>query len=213
MIIVALLASALACAPPSDPSAIGFWESASTSRGGIGHSIELMANGEVLTATTVIVDLAYRVADGKLFVAESAEALSGGLDGAAFTVADDVLVQADGKGGEVRKERLGGRSPGTSPLVGVWRYRHYTGAIAYERYTAGGRVLFRLPMTSVRGCYRATGDVLSFDTAQRSSAAQYNIAGETLTLRSPQGRSSAYRRAEPWYPRDRPDYRPASGGY
>jgi hypothetical protein len=28
-----------------------------------------MANGEVLSATTVIVDLVYRVADGKLFVA------------------------------------------------------------------------------------------------------------------------------------------------
>ena len=86
MIIVALLASILGCAPPSDTSVVGFWESEATSRGGIGHAIELNANGELLRSTTVIFDQVYRVVGGKLFIAENAQALDGAKDGPAFRV-------------------------------------------------------------------------------------------------------------------------------
>ncbi len=204
--IIALVASVLGCVPPSDTSVVGFWESEATSRGGIGHSIELKANGELLSSTTVIVDQLYRAAGGKVFIAESAEALSGTIDGTAFEVTKDRLVQTDEKGGEIRKERLGGPGQGTSPLIGAWQYRHYTGVIAFERYTEDGRFLFRLPMTSQHGCYRATSGSLSFDTAERKSTRHYTIVGATLTLRSADGKAYAYRRAEPWYPRDQLDY-------
>ena len=206
--IVALLASVLACQPPLDTSVVGFWESEATSQGGIGHSIELKGNGELLSSATVILDQVYRVGGGKLLIAENAQALKGATDGPAFSVTKDLLVQKDEESGEIRKERLGGQGQGASPLVGAWRYRHYTGAIAFERYTEDGRVLFRLPMTSQPGCYRAASGSLSFDTAQRKSTMQYTLVGTTLTLRSADGRSSAYRRAEPWYPRDRLDYQP-----
>ena len=202
------LAGVLACVPPSDVSAVGFWESRATSRGGIGQSIELKANGELSSSTTIIVDALYRAADGKLFIAEGAKALSEATDGAAFTVTKDLFVQGDGQGGEIRKERLGGEIEGTSPLVGSWRYRHYTGAIAFERYTEDGRVLFRLPMTSQQGCFGGAGDSLSLDLAGRKTTMRYTLAGDVLTLRSAEGRSYAYRRAEPWYPRDRIDYQP-----
>jgi hypothetical protein len=208
VVIIAFLASILSCVPPSDTSVIGFWESENTSRGGIGQSIELKVSGELLSSATILVDQVYRAADGKLFIAESAKALSGANDGAAFKVIKDFLVQSDGEGGEIRKERLGGQGEGPSPLVGAWKYRHYTGAIAFERYMEDGRFLFRLPMTSQPGCYGATGDSLSLDTGGRTSTMQYTLAGATLTLRSADGKSYCYRRAEAWYPRDRIDYQP-----
>ena len=208
MIIIALVASVLGCVPPSDTSVVGFWESETTSRGGIGQSIELKANGELLSSTTVIVDQIYRAADGKLFIGDSAKTLTEAKDGTAFNVTKDLLVQTDQTDGEIRKKRLGGQVQGTSPLVGAWQYRHYTGAIAFERYTEDGRFLFRLPMTSQHGCYRATSDSVSLDTAGRKSTMQYTLAGASLTLRSADGKSYAYRRAEPWYPRDRVDYQP-----
>ena len=81
MIIVALLASVLGCAPPSDTSVVGFWESEAVSRGGIGDSIELKTNGEWLRATTAILDQVYRVGGGKLFMADSAQDLDRTTDG------------------------------------------------------------------------------------------------------------------------------------
>lgn len=208
MIIIAILASVLGCVPPSDTSVVGFWESETTSRGGMGQSIELKANGELLSSTIVIVDQIYRAADGKLFIGDSSKTLTEAKDGTAFNVTKDLLVQTDQTDGEIRKERLGSLAQGTSPLVGAWQSRHYTGAIALERYTEDGRFLFRLPMTSQPGCYRATSDSLSLDTAGRKSTMQYTLVGPTLTLRSADGKSYAYRRAEPWYPRDRIDYQP-----
>ena len=211
MVIIALVASVLACVTPSDTSAVGFWESETTSRGGIGQSIELKANGELVSATTVMVDQVYRAADGKLFIAEGAKALSEAKEGAAFTVTKDFFVQKDDQGGEIQRKRLSGQAQGTSPLVGAWQYRHYTGAIAFERYMEDGRFMFRLPMTSQQGCYGATSDSLSLDTAGRKTTMQYTVAGATLTLRSAAGKSYTYRRAEPWYPRDRIDYQPPKG--
>jgi hypothetical protein len=199
LVAIAFVASVLACVAPPDAAVVGFWESESTSRGGIGQTIELKASGELLSAMTIMVDGVYRTADGKLFVAEG---------GAPYKVTKDALVQTDDKGDEIRKERVGGQAEGKDPLVGAWRYRHYTGAIAFERYTEDGRLFFRLPMTSEHGCYRATNDSLSLDIAGRTSTAQYTVAGTTLTLRSADGKTHAYRRAEPWYPRERIDYQP-----
>jgi hypothetical protein len=199
VVVTALVASVLGCVAPSDSAVVGFWESESTSRGGIGQTIELKASGELLSSTTVMVDAVYRTADGKLFIAGSS---------APFKVTKDVLVQTDEKGDEIRKERVGGQAAGKDPLVGAWRYRHYTGAVAFERYTEDGRLLFRLPMTSQQGCYRATGDALSLDPSGRTSTAQYTVVGTTLTLRSADGKTYTYRRAEPWYPREQIDYQP-----
>jgi len=199
MVVIALVASVLGCAAPSDTAVVGFWESESTSRGGIGQTIELKASGEFLSSTAVMVDQLYRTADGKLFVAGN---------GAPYKVTRDVLVQTDDKRDEIRKERVGSRAAGKDPLVGVWRYRHYTGAIAFERYTEDGRLLFRLPMTSEQGCYRATGDALSLDIDGRTNMAQYTVAGTRLTLRSADGKTHTFRRTEPWYPRERIDYQP-----
>ena len=199
MVVVAFVASVLGCVASTDTAVVGFWESESTSRGGIGQTIELKASGELLSSMTIMVDEVYRTADGKIFIAGS---------GAPFTVTKDALVQTDDKGDEIRKERVGGQAAGKDPLVGAWRYRHYTGTVAFERYTEDGRLLFRLPMTSEHGCYRAASDALSLDIAGRTSTAQYTVAGTTLTLRSADGKTYAYRRAEPWYPRERIDYQP-----
>jgi hypothetical protein len=176
VVVIALVAAVLGCVTPPDTAVVGFWESENVSLGGIGQSLELKASGELISSTTVMVDAAYRTADGKLFIA--------GESGAPFKVTKDVLVQTDDMGDEIRKERVGSQAAGKGPLVGVWRYRHYTGAVTFERYTEDGRFLFRLPMTSQHGCYRVTSDALSLDIAGRANTAQYTLAGTTLTLRS-----------------------------
>ena len=54
-----ILTSTIVCQPVSDVGQIGFWESVSTSRGGIGSSIELKSDGSYNNAVVVLVDLAY----------------------------------------------------------------------------------------------------------------------------------------------------------
>jgi len=207
MITVLLLAGALGCTPPSDASVVGFWESEATSRGGIGHSFELKSNGDLLSSTLVMVDQVYRVADGKLFTAETPKALNTVTNGMTFKIAKDLLVQSDADGGEIRKERLGAQVGAGGSLTGAWRYQHYTGAIAFELYTADGRVLFRLPMTSDEGCYDAANGSVTLATPKGKNTMQYTLDRATLTLRNVSGKPHAYRRADPWYPRDQPDYR------
>jgi outer membrane protein assembly factor BamB len=208
LLILALLASALGCVSPGDTALIGFWESEATSQGGIGHTLELKADGELVTSFTVMVDGVYRATAGSLFIAENAKALAETTDGTRFTITQNLFVYTDSDGQEVRKERLGVQPRASTPLVGDWRYRHDTGAIAYERYTDDGRLLFRLPMGSWQGCYRAASGSFSMSTPQVNSTMQYTLASGRLTLREGAGKSSAYRRAEPWYPRDLLDYQP-----
>src|SRR5262245_65070652 len=198
----------MGCIAPSDTSLIGFWESEATSQGGIGHTLELKADGEVVTSFAVMVDGVYRTTAGSLFFADNAKALAEATNGASFTITQNLFVQKGSDGQEIRKERLGVQPRASTPLVGDWRYRHYTGAIAYERYTDDGRFLFRLPMGSEQGCYRAASGSLTMNTPLVDGTMQYPLAGGRLTLRESAGKSSAYRRAEPWYPRDLVDYQP-----
>ena len=209
MLILVLLASAMGCMPPSDTSLIGFWESETTSQGGIGHSLEMKANGELVTSFIVMVDGVYRTTAGSLFFAENAKVLAETTDGAPFTITQNLFVQRDSDGQEIRKERLGAQPRASAPLVGDWRYRHYSGAIAYERYTDDGRLLFRLPMGSWQGCYRAASGAFSMNTPKVNTTMHYTLTSGRLTLREGAGKSSVYRRVEPWYPRDLVDYQPS----
>ena len=121
MLILVLLASAMGCIAPSDTSLIGFWESEATSRGGIGHTLELKADGELVTSFVVMVDGVYRATAGSLFFAENAKALAETTDGAPFTITQNLFVQRDSDGQEIRKARLGVEPRASTPLIGDWR--------------------------------------------------------------------------------------------
>jgi hypothetical protein len=87
----------------------------------------------------------------------------------------------------------------------VWRYRHYTGALAFERYTMDGRMYFRLPMRSFVGRYALKGRELSLTQSNRPMV-RMTVAfdgGDTLNL-SGNNRTTPYRRdaAGPWYERE-----------
>lgn len=209
-----VLAAVAACAAPADSDLVGLWESAQTSKGGIGHTLEFKADGSFLEAITVLVDLAYRVEHRKLFVAETAAAAKQAKDGSQVKVDGDVLVVTGPDGATERRTRMAKDGPATS-IVGAWSYRHYTGGIAYERYHPDGRLSFRLPMTSSAGCYRTRAGTLSLVFADnRANTLGYSRTGDRLDVRSGKDKTTGYRRsaAGPWYPRDRIDYRPPEPG-
>src|SRR4051812_13001858 len=152
---------ALSCPEPAALELAGFWESRNTSKGGIGHTLELRKDGTFVEATTVIVDSTYHVSGDRLLLDAMSEDQTIARDGVEFRVEGDLLIAKAPDGPEVRKQRVGKAEPGSPPIVGIWRFRHDTGAIAYEKYGADGRVSLRLPLASSTGCYKVQGDRLA----------------------------------------------------
>lgn len=193
-------AHALTCSPPETQDLVGLWESRETSKGGIGHTVEFRPDGTYVEATTVIVDFTYRVSGDRLTVEEVKED-----QGARIEIQGDTLIQTQRDGSTLKKKRLGKVEEGSPAIVGAWRYRHPTGVTAYERYTPDGRLLFRLPMTSSTGCYKAAGDRLSFHKHDgKETALSLEMKTGELVLKSPGKSATVYGRAAdgPWYDRE-----------
>jgi hypothetical protein len=212
MIALLLLAAAINCPEPKSSELVGLWESASTSQGGIGHTIEFRPDGTIIEAATVIVDLHYRIVGDRLSVGAEPLPLEPDPTGATTLRFEGARLLATAPDGTVvERERLGQAIAGQPAIVGVWRYRHSTGGIAFERYTPDGRVRFRLPMKSSSGCYvpAAKRVTLTMSRKETETRLQFELRGDELTLTG-QGRTSRYLRDEagPWYDRKHLDYKP-----
>jgi hypothetical protein len=204
MMVLVLAATFLSSTVQTTPL-VGLWDSATTSRGGIGSTLEFRADGTFVEATTVIVNGYYRIIDGRLVVgdqplgsqADAAKSLRIEVDG-------DVLRLTAPDGAVLRKDRVGRPEVGKPAIVGAWRYRHDTGTTAFERYTDDGRMFFRLPMKSSVGRYVLQGNKLLLKRPNQADRAMTVVlAGDELTLTSTD-RTANYRRdkAGPWYDRE-----------
>jgi len=207
-----LITAIINCTAPSNSDLVGLWESEQVSKGGIGHTLEFKSDGSYVEATTVIVDMRYRFENGKLAVFESQVSPDTIMDSSAAIIFEDnghILKGADGS--TVRKERIGKAPPkGISPIIGAWQYRHYTGGMAFERYTPDNVMQFRLPMTSSTGCYAVEKDQLNIIQKDKKTKIPIKLNGGQLALENENKSPSRYRRdqAGAWYPRDKIDYKP-----
>lgn len=203
---VLALTAALLAPGLQTPSLVGLWDSATTSSGGIGSTLEFRADGTFVEATTVIVNAFYRATGGRLVIAERPIAAQAPADmSVRIEVEGDVLRWTGPDGSIVRKERLGRPEAGQPPIVGAWRYRHDTGTTAFERFTDDGRMFFRLPMKSWVGRYVLKGSELVLTRPNQADVVmQIVLRSDDLSLASG-GRTTTYRRdhAGSWYDRER----------
>lgn len=170
---------------PTPTSIVGLWDSATTSTGGIGSTLEFRADGTFVEATTVIVNAYYRVTAGRLVIDERPVGPQAPAAMAVrVEVEGDVLRWTGPDGAMVRKERLGRPEAGKPAIVGAWRYRHDTGTTAFD-VLKGSELLLTRP-------------------SQADVAMKVVLMGDDLTL-STNDRTSSYRRdtAGPWYERER----------
>ncbi|HYC56518.1 MAG TPA: hypothetical protein VEL28_16430 [Candidatus Binatia bacterium] len=202
-----LLPASTACAPVAASELTGRWESSATTRGGIASVLEFRTDGTYLRSLTVIVDSRY-VADGDMLRNPgTGEADSGSP--VRFRIENDRLIR-NGMRGEERAERVGRPEPGAPPIVGAWRYRHYTGGTAFERYTTDGRMLFRLPMPgTTKGCYRldAEASKLTISAGGQDHQTAIQVAGDELQFMDGD-HARPYHRSEfgPWYEIEKVEY-------
>jgi hypothetical protein len=192
---------ALTCPEPGTNDLAGLWESQQTTKGGIGHTVEFRPDGTFVEATTVMVDSVYRIAGDHLLIGEAPEE----VQDSTFRIEGDTLVQAGPNGSTLRKERVGKAGAGSPAIVGVWRFRDVTGAIAFERYTEDGRVLLRLPLAGSTGCYKLAGDRLAMSKPDRKDVAvPFDLKAGELVLKGPGKNPVTYGQvaAGPWYDRE-----------
>ena len=198
-----LLCVALLSSAPEATDLVGLWESGETSKGGIGPTLEFRADGTFVEGTVVIVDAYYRLVGDRLVIGgqppgaepDTAKAPRIRLEG-------DRMIQTGPDGAEVHKERVGKPVEGQPAIVGTWRYKHYSGAIAFERFTDEGRMHFRLPMVSSVGRYVSKADGLVLSQPNRPKVkVTARLHGDTLSLSGSDGRTTEYRRVEAgaWY--------------
>ena len=88
--------------------------------------------------------------------------------------------------------RVGATVPSAAPIVGTWSYTHYTGTTAYELYTPGGTMVLMVPMQVQQGTYAKGENALTLQLPK--GTASIIVKGDVLTLVSPEGQSSTFRR-------------------
>lgn len=199
--VIWFLAAVLLPAPIQPADLVGLWESTTTSRGGIGQAFEFRSDGTCAESTTVIVDGYYRLIGDHLVQGEKPPGPDADTSKSIrITIDGDVLTATGPDGSIIQKERIGGKTASTG-LVGSWRYHHYTNAVAFERYTADGRMSFRLPMVSSVGrCTMQDGKLTLVRQDQPDATMTIGLEGGVLTLEGG-GKLTHYRRsaAGPWY--------------
>jgi hypothetical protein len=207
-----LISAVLMCSAPASKDLLGLWETEQVSRGGIGHTIEFKPDGSCVEALSVIVDFHYRIENGRLISGENEFSTNTNAKDAPEIVFEGDTLILKGKDPDcatIRMERLGKKNSDKLSIIGAWRYRHYTGGIAYERFTPDGRVNFRLPMTTSTGCYIIDGKQLTLIKSNNEEASMpFKAQGDRLELVNKNKPETRYRReqAGAWYPRDKIDY-------
>jgi hypothetical protein len=188
------------CSAATSTQLVGLWESRETSKGGLGHAMEFRADGSFVETFAILLNLFYRISGDHLALVEAPAAADTVLD-MTFRIDGSVLTETGADGSTLTKERFG-KPPAVAPtLAGVWRYRHDTGALAYERYADDGTFQFRLPMRSVTGCFTLAGDRLRL-APQAASQTVMTISWRAGDLVLPgRGKDAVYRRepAGAWY--------------
>ena len=182
------------CAPPGSGELVGYWESVDRSRGSLGKMLELRPDGSFIEGMAVMLDRFYRVEGDRVAVGERPLARMEDADQVlGFAVEGSALVQ-DFPAPGLRKQRFGVEA-GELPIVGVWRYRHPAGPVAFERYTAEGRFLLRMPVTSAAGCYTASQRKLVFRRLRsRAVDHRYELDGDRLVMRIDGSEPTSFRR-------------------
>lgn len=200
-IVASLLLAGLTCTQPASDVLLGRWESHEVTRGGIGKVIDFRDDGTFVTAISVIVRLHYDL-DGDILTVTDPAGSPGSQQPPPTHIrfeGDKFLEVAPGGSSFVR-DRVGEAEPGKPIILGVWRYRHYTGGIAFERYTEDGNILLRLPMKSSTGCYLlSTGgtEVVLTVEGEEVKTVPFRVEGTQLKIQTA-GRPAGVYDLSPW---------------
>ena len=144
---------------------IGVWESADTTKGGLGAIYEFREDGGLVAGIGALVNLTYDPQDPNL---------------------QQLLPDSKVPGDESQPQKIMDGPAGSAPYVGVWKFRHYTGGIAYQWITDDGRILLRVPFPIPWSRYEVKGNkLLVFQKGCPRQEFLFKVTEKTLELTKP----------------------------
>ena len=194
--LVAMTLSSVQDLPAQDTSALyGRWESASTSRGGIGQTLEFTAGGDLIAITGVLINGKYHT-DGSRLIRRVPDDTNDLV--VQFRVHGDTLLQWVPAAADTQRMYRTALSTSRAGITGQWSYTHYTGATAFEHYTTDGRWRFRLPSRSDTSSYEVRGDSIFVRGGVLAGRYRWSLGNDTLSLESldPAGPAARYVRVQ-----------------
>jgi TonB family protein len=201
MLLATVFTLAIASSEPSAPSLVGLWESKAR-QGGIGQIFEFHSDGTFVSGLVVVVDMPYRVESNQLVIGGEASGPGARSGPSSFRFEGEALLEIASDGSVVRKERISPKDARSATIVGDWRYCHYAGAMAYERYTDDGQLRLRIPVKTSSGRYAFADGVVTMSGGQPPvPQMKVQIEGEKLVQSGPHGETAEYARAgtTAWY--------------
>jgi len=170
---------------------IGEWATVSTSRGGLGGTRAYDTNGVVSVGFGAVLNLQYKVDDGKLIMTGE----NCPLPPQAFTIAGDILTLTDPQ--SEKKQTLtrvkGSEGEG---IVGKWTGDHYTGTKQVMHFTTNMNCYFSVPMLSLTGSFTLDGNTLTEEFPKKGKTEwKWEVKDDVLTMTKADGsKTEKYKR-------------------
>jgi hypothetical protein len=187
--------------PAADDPLVGFWESTDREQGGMGYFMSLRADGQYFAGMGVMVHVKWFLVGDTLELRNPAGEPENRVVFSLDWNGEQVHFR-DADGNDVVRTRVGAAPSVDKPLVGVWRFTHPNGAIAYERYLPDGTMYLRIPNpnTVQPGAWHRQDDRLVLAPMGGPVASSpVTVEGDVLTMDDGNGKKREMKRTDAWY--------------
>jgi len=170
---------------------IGEWVPVSTSRGGLGGTRAYDTNGVVSVGFGAVLNLKYKLDDGKLSImGENCP-----LPPQTFTIAGDTLTLTNPKS-EKEQKLTRVKNSGGDGIVGKWTGDHYTGAKQVMHFTTNMNCYFSVPIISLTGYFSLDGNKLTEEFPKKGKTEwKWEVKDDVLTMTKTDGsKTEKYKR-------------------
>ena len=200
MVALLLVLALAGSSPVGSPASglVGQWESAVRTAGGIGNILEFRADGGVTQISAAMGEADYRLEGEWLraFWKDPAGKVSEVDTILEFEGDRHFLEKAEDGSESTWSERVGEPVPKAGPLLGQWCSLYLETMPAYREFTAG-RMVNRLPITTLRGRYAVEGETLTVQiSGQPEGKYPFRVENGLLVIKSRDGSEKQYKRPE-----------------
>ncbi|MFN5178334.1 hypothetical protein [Limnohabitans sp.] len=163
----------------------GKWAADTRTKGGLGSSWVFEKDGTATYTFGALVDFKYQV-EGKTIktIFENSTTGKSETDLQSFEILGNKLI-IDPSEPEKRQEmnRVGNAISNAVPLVGIWEFKHYTGAMATMQYTTTGLAQLSVPFQNTKGKYRLrSNELIIMLDGQSDATKKIQLNGDQLVF-------------------------------
>jgi hypothetical protein len=181
LVLAVLLALSFGKADAAENQIVGKWAADSRTKGGLGALLAFADDGGMASTFGALVDFKYQIKEKtiKMTFVDSSESTTEPY----VIIGDKLIAYPDNPEKREERTRVGTAKPGTSPIIGVWTFKHYTGEMATMQYGSGGLGQLSVPIKTVNGRYKLQADelVMEFD-GQPTSKRKIQLSGDHLSF-------------------------------